>query len=171
VLREDIKALKYAHGLRVVQPLPSVSTNMSSPASLPSLNVPASSNTVDVYIIDTTTCVNGLPVSAFMNPQVPGMSMIVDGCSYSFLIKRKDPSTPSKYDNLLFDLGARKDSENGPTVLVEQAKQMGFSFSVDKDVATILKDDGVDLSSIGGIIWSHYHAVRFSFDVHGLEWY
>jgi hypothetical protein len=94
-----------------------------------------------------------------MQPQIPGFEMIVDGCSYSFLIKHHNPNAKSKYDNLLFDLGARTDFQNGPTVLMEQAKAMGFSFSVEKDVATILKDNGANLADIGGVIWSHCHAV------------
>lgn len=39
------------------------------------------------------------------------------------------------------------------------AKENGFTIEVEKDVATILKENGDDLSKIGGIIWSHYHFV------------
>lgn len=132
---------------------------MPSTVPAPSLNIPESSQTVKVFIIDSTTRVNGLPAAAFTNPQIPGAEMIKDGVSYAFLIKHKNPDAPSKFDTLVFDLGARKDFENGPTVLIEQAQQAGFRFTVDKDVATILKESGQDLNDVGAVIWSHYHAV------------
>ena len=74
----------------------------------PNLNIPASQHTVDVSIIDTTSHVGNIPVKAFMQPEIPGYEFIDAPC-YSFLIKRHNPSTKSKYDTLLFDLGIRKD--------------------------------------------------------------
>lgn len=132
---------------------------MASSATPPSLNVPSSNITVDVSIIDTTTCVNGLPVSAFMEPQIPGEQVITNGVAYAFLVKRKSKDKPSQYDTLIFDLGTRKDFENGPKVIVDQAKESGFTMSVEKDVKTTLEEHGEDINHVGGIVWSHYHVV------------
>lgn len=122
----------------------------------PNLNVPSSSHTVDISIIDTTATVR-LGSSRFFQPDIPGNTMI-NACCYSFLIKHSNPSKPSKYDTLIFDLGVRKDFENGPKVLVDTISSLGpGTVEVEKDVATILSENGVDLKTVGGIIWSHNH--------------
>jgi hypothetical protein len=132
---------------------------MASPTFSPSLNIPSSNSTVDVSIIDSTTSVNGLPVSAFMAPQIPGEQVISNGVSYAFLVKCKSTDKPSQFDTLIFDLGTRKDFENGPKVVVEQAKENGFSMSVEKDIETTLEEHGEDINHVGGIVWSYYHVV------------
>ncbi|KAI7280268.1 Metallo-hydrolase/oxidoreductase [Hortaea werneckii] len=129
---------------------------MPSAEPAPQLNIPSSQHTVDVSIIDTTSHVGNIPTSAFMSPQVPGYDYVQAPC-YSFLINHKNPEAPSKYDQLVFDLGVRKDWENAPAGLIQSAKEGGFTIKVDKDVATILKENGEDLNKIGGIVWSHYH--------------
>ena len=132
---------------------------MASPTPAPDLKIPASEYTVDVSIIDSTLRMSNLPAAAFMSPEVGGYSTINNGVSYSFLIKHKNSAAASKYDTLLFDLGLRKDWENSPNIVVEQAKQFGFQLEVKKNVDEILKDGGDDPAEVGGIIWSHYHLV------------
>ena len=127
----------------------------------PDLNIPASQHTVDVSIIDTTSHVGNIPVAAFMSPAIPGYNLIQAPC-YSFLIKHKNPAKQSKYDQLLFDLGVRKDWKNGPKPVVDRAVNGGFDIRVDKDVAEILRENGDDPKKVGGIIWSHFHWVSTS---------
>jgi hypothetical protein len=128
----------------------------------PTLDIPPSSTTVRVSIIDTT-CHVDISSSLFIEPEIPGHEKLHAPC-FSFLIKHKNPQKPSKYDTILFDLGIRKDHENGPKSVVEQGKQGGVVIKVQKDVAEILRTNGEDPSDVGGIIWSHWHFV-------GSSWY
>ncbi|WPH02675.1 Metallo-hydrolase/oxidoreductase [Acrodontium crateriforme] len=123
---------------------------------LPDLHIPHSRSTVSVSIIDSTGHVSNIPVKAFMEPPVPGYDLLSAPC-YSFLIKRNNPENPSKYDTLLFDLGIRKDVDNSPKVILERINNGGFKVSVSKNISEILQDNGEDLNSVGGIIWSHHH--------------
>jgi glyoxylase-like metal-dependent hydrolase (beta-lactamase superfamily II) len=122
----------------------------------PPMLIPASQNTVEVSIVDTTSFMSGFPASTFVEPDVPGFDTMNAG-SYAFVIKHKHPGSGSKYDTLVFDLGVRKDWENLPKTFVEGIKTAGFGISVEKDVATILRDNGQDLNEVGAIIWSHWH--------------
>jgi len=124
----------------------------------PELNIPHSKHIVHVSIIDTTGHVGKIPVSAFMSPAIPGFEFLQAPC-YSFLIKHDNPEAQSKYDHMLWDLGVRKDWENGPKVVVDRVKAGGFSIEVDKNVVDILRENGDDPEKVGGIIWSHYHWV------------
>lgn len=132
---------------------------MSNAKSAPDLKIPRSEHTVSVSIIDTTVRITGLPVAAFTQPQIDGYSTIVGGCAYAFLIKHHNSATKSKHDTLLFDLGVRKDVQNSPKVVVDQAVAAGFQMEVKKNVYDILQDEGDDPAKVGGIIWSHYHVV------------
>ncbi|TKA65209.1 hypothetical protein B0A55_09010 [Friedmanniomyces simplex] len=125
----------------------------------PDLNIPPSQHTVNVSFIDTTGVVGDMPASLFMTPPIPGFNSLQAPC-YSFLIKHRNSDKPSKYDHLLFDLGIRKDFENGPKVVVDQQKQVKYSVKVEKNVVDILREHGDDPAKIGGIIWSHYHFDR-----------
>ncbi|KAF2994365.1 hypothetical protein E8E13_001363 [Curvularia kusanoi] len=120
----------------------------------PDLNIPESQSTVEISVIDTTSHMSGFPSWTFVEPHVPGFDEMNCG-SYSFLIKHA--SSVSKYDTLLFDLGVRKDWENCPTSFVEGIKQLGSKIEVEKDVATILRENKQSLEEVGGIIWSHWH--------------
>lgn len=128
-------------------------------ATPPDLKIPPSNNTVDVSIIDTTAHVR-IAANRFFQPDIPGNEML-NACCYSFLIKHpSNPSatSPKKYDTLVFDLGVRKDFENGPKVLVDMVNSMGpDTVRVEKNVSDILQEGGVELESVGGIIWSHHH--------------
>lgn len=132
---------------------------MASPKPAPDLKIPESKHTVSVSIIDTTTRVNGLPTAAFTVPTVGAYSVIMGGCSYSFLIEHRNSTSSSKHDRLLFDLGFPTDPENGAQVLVQQMQGSGIEMATEKSVYDILKDQNGEPDSIGGIIWSHYHPV------------
>lgn len=85
---------------------------------------------------------------------------MLSACCYSFLIKGEH-KTNSNYDTLVFDLGLRKDIENSPKSIL-QMLDSGVNVTIESDVATILKQNGVDLKTVGGIIWSHSHLVSTS---------
>ncbi|KAK3675743.1 hypothetical protein LTR78_004384 [Recurvomyces mirabilis] len=124
---------------------------------LPELNIPPSKHIVDVAIIDTTAHGGKLPVAAFMHPAMPGFDMLDAPC-YAFLIKHSNPEKTSKDDQLIFDLGVRKDwRENGPKAIVERIDAFGAEVTVKQDVIDILREHGDDPKKIGGIIWSHHH--------------
>nr|OQO24637.1 hypothetical protein B0A51_08723 [Rachicladosporium sp. CCFEE 5018] len=129
---------------------------MVSAKSPPDLRIPHSTSTVDVSIIDTTAAVIGLPAAYFVEPEIPGLSVVTAPC-YGFLIKHRSSTSKSKYDTFVFDLGVRVDWENSPKSLVDMINGSGASIEVEKDVATILRENGQDLNEIGGIMWSHHH--------------
>ncbi|KAK6398241.1 hypothetical protein LTR65_003321 [Meristemomyces frigidus] len=115
----------------------------------PELNIPHSQHTVDVSIIDTTGYVSNLPIEAFMKPSIPGYDLMEDVPCYSFLVEHNNPEAKSKYDHLLFDLGVRKDWENGPKAVVDQVKGGGFKVEVEKNVVDILRDNEDDPQNAG----------------------
>ena len=62
-------------------------TAAMSPARLPPpVVIPPSQNTVDVYIIDTTSYMSNVPAEAFVDPLVPGFETLNAG-SYAFLLR------------------------------------------------------------------------------------
>lgn len=122
----------------------------------PPVVIPESQNTVEVYIIDTTSYMSGFPSSSFVEPVPQGFETMACG-SYAYLIRHRGGGGDTKYDTVLFDLGVRKDWENCPPDFVQGIKENGFSITVEKDVATILRENGQDLSEVGAIIWSHEH--------------
>lgn len=109
---------------------------------------------MEVYIIDTTSFMSGFPASSFVEPLVPGFDTMNVG-SYAYLIRH--PGSNTKYGTVVFGLGVRKDWENSPETFVAGIKDSRCGISVDKDVATILRENGQDLGEVGAIIWSHWH--------------
>jgi hypothetical protein len=122
----------------------------------PNLNIPASQNTVEVWIIDTTAHVS-VGTAAFMEPHIAGHDKLNAVC-YAFLIKHNNPNAKSKYDTMLFDLGVRTDVENSPKVIAERIRTQ-VKVSVEKGVVDILREQGENPDEVGAIIWSHYHWV------------
>ena len=122
----------------------------SSTKSSPPLNIPSSTSTINVYIIDTTTRINGVPIKLFMEPKYKGIDVFTGVPSFSFLIEH--PPTGRKF---LFDLGIRKDPENLPPRLVKIMEKGGWSFTAEKNVVEILAEGGVDPEDINGIIWRY----------------
>jgi glyoxylase-like metal-dependent hydrolase (beta-lactamase superfamily II) len=120
------------------------------------LRIPHSDKTVNVSIIDTTTRVGNIPLSHYQGPPGCYPTLSVPGeptPSYSFLISHKPSQT-----KVLFDLGLRTDWESTSTPgVLHWLRETKASVSVDKDVATILKDAGVDPQQIDAVIYSHQH--------------
>lgn len=85
-----------------------------------------------------------------LQPDYVGKPLLKAPC-FSFLIEH-----PSRKP-ILFDLGVRKDWEVLPQY--EKWVRLNWYINVEKDVATILKENGwdVDGGAFESIIWSHHH--------------
>ncbi|KAJ9212701.1 hypothetical protein DTO166G4_5648 [Paecilomyces variotii] len=113
------------------------------------LNFPASPHTVQVSIIDSTSKINA-PSDRFLQPRIDGFDRLL-APAFSFLVENQRSGR-----KVLFDLGVRKDWENLAKPLYEAIKDT-FKVEVEKDVAQILRENGVKLEDVEGIIWSHWH--------------
>lgn len=89
-------------------------------------------------------------MAPFLQPDYVGHEHLC-GPSFSFLIEH--PSSKP----VLFDLGIRKDWHVLPSY--PKWVRLKWVINVEKDTATILKENGVDVDggAIGAIIWSHHH--------------
>ncbi|KDN64770.1 putative metallo-beta-lactamase superfamily protein [Colletotrichum sublineola] len=118
-----------------------------------SLNIPASTSTVEVSIIDTTLD-GDLPTAPFLGPAIKGFERwhVV---GYAFLVTHTDSEGNER--RVVFDLGLPKDWEDIPPPVIEAAKAMESNMTAQKYVSEILTENGVDLGSIEALIWSHAH--------------
>ncbi|KAJ7793410.1 beta-lactamase-like protein [Mycena olivaceomarginata] len=121
--------------------------------SFTDLNIPASSSTVTVKIFDVVNNPQAVvvPAVAFMSPVAPGYENMT--CPmFAFLVENTATKT-----RVLFDLGPRKDLENGAPSMAAAVKAGTMSMPVTKDIGEQLEEHGVELSSISAAIWSHSH--------------
>lgn len=116
----------------------------------PDLNIPPSSSTVNVSVIDTTTQVRGVGAYRFLEPSIKGHEYLAVP-AYSFLIRH-----PKFNRTLIYDLGMRKDWWSNP-VLGSTFAEANVDIKVDKSVREILEAEGVDCTKIESIVWSHWH--------------
>ncbi|KAL6415844.1 metallo-beta-lactamase superfamily protein [Ilyonectria robusta] len=117
--------------------------------SSPKFEIPASSATVQVRVIDSTSDIYG-PMNTMIDSPIKGHEFIQ--CpSFSFLVEHVSGR------KVLFDLGLRKDWDNLAPVVVSHLKKDGWKLSVEKGVHEVLEDHGVDRSDVEAIIWSHWH--------------
>ncbi|KAJ6486908.1 hypothetical protein C8R45DRAFT_828022 [Mycena sanguinolenta] len=117
------------------------------------LNIPDSSSTVTVKIFDIVDDPQKVvvPAAAFFTPVAPGYENLT--CPmFAFLVE----NTTTK-QRVLFDLGPRKDLENGAPSVAAAVKAGTISMPVSKDIGEQLSEDGVELESISAAIWSHSH--------------
>lgn len=122
--------------------------------ALAPLNIPLSSATVGVSIIDTTTRIASLPLGAFVGPPMEGFETLT-GVSYSFLITNKEDRS------LLFDLGAPMNWETDLPPLaaasIEALADGGVQINIEAYTNDILTNHSIPLESIEAIVWSHTH--------------
>ncbi|KAJ7794636.1 putative N-acyl homoserine lactonase AttM [Mycena olivaceomarginata] len=121
--------------------------------SFTDLNIPASSSTVTIKIFDVVNDPQAVvvPAVAFMSPVAPGYENMT--CPmFAFLVENTATKT-----RVLFDLGPRKDLENGAPGMAAAVKAGMMSMPVTKDIGEQLEEHGVELSSISAAIWSHSH--------------
>lgn len=125
----------------------------------PKLNIPRSSNTVEISIINTTATIRGVDAWKFLEPPIEGHEWLAVPC-FSVLIHH-----PFQDRTLVFDLGIRKDWWNLAPSLQARFKAGGYRIEVEKGVREILEencgDGGVgvvtDTSKIEAVVWSHWH--------------
>ena len=120
---------------------------MSSPSAV---NIPASSSTVRVSIIDTSLDAY-LPTSHFFGPTIKGFENF-RAVAYAFLITHTDNN--GKERKIVFDLGTPKDLEQDfPPSVGEGVKAMFGSIKVDKYVSEILEENNIPIESIESVVW------------------
>ena len=117
----------------------------------PSLNIPPGAS-VKVQIIDSTARIQA-PVDLFMYPAMAGHELMRVP-AFSFLVEQL-----SSGRKVLFDLGLRKDWQSLPPAVMKLIDVPGWDLKIEKNVAEILQENGVDVAggAIEGIVWSHWH--------------
>lgn len=114
------------------------------------VSLPSGSTTITLKLINPVMFGPG-KVNRMMGPPVPGLDTFEEVPSISFLLEH-----PSGR-RLVWDLGIRKDYQNYAPKVASYIPSTGYSFRIDKDVAEVLRDGGVPLNTVEGIIWSHWH--------------
>jgi hypothetical protein len=113
----------------------------------PALNIPVSSNTVNVRVLETTTIIKGHPDTLF-EPTVGGKTSITWN-TYAFLVEN-----PRNGKKIMFDLGMRPDWQNLAKPLLNGLASH-FKLTAEKGVSQILEGEGVQLRDINSIIWRY----------------
>jgi hypothetical protein len=112
----------------------------------PNISIPDSNVTVTVKLINSVNFGPAI-IKRFMAPPVPGLETFKTSPSLSFFIEH-----PSGR-RLVFDLGIRKDYQNYSASIAEYLPTTNYNIQVEKNVADILEDEGIELSSIEAVIW------------------
>jgi hypothetical protein len=110
------------------------------------LNIPASSNTVSVKIIDICT-ISDVPSEKLFAPIIPGTKPVAPVPALIFLVEH-----PSG-QKVLFDLGIRKDWENLSPAIVQRLKTVGHKPHIEKNASEFLDENGIGKESINAVIW------------------
>ena len=121
----------------------------SFPAPALSLPPTSTSNTCELWAIDTT-CDIVCPSGSLVEPEVKGHEFL-NLPTFAFYIHNV-----ALNKRILFDNGARKDWWNAPPSMAESIRRTA-GVHVEDDVYDILDRGGVDPSSISAIVWSHWH--------------
>lgn len=116
----------------------------------PSLDIPPSTSTVRVSIINTT-CDILCPASNFVKPPIPGQSYL-NFPIFAFLIEHA-----ASGKKILFDAGARKDWWNLAKVVQGLFAEKIPGVRIGKGINEILREGGVDMRGVGSVVWSHWH--------------
>lgn len=119
-------------------------------SSSPKLNIPVSSNTCQLSIVNTT-CNITCPTHYLIEPKVAGYDWL-NLPTFSFYIKHEKSGA-----ELLFDLGSRKDWQNSVPQIAALVNDHVNGLKVDKDVLEIVQEGGVNVANIEALILSHWH--------------
>ncbi|KAK5213157.1 hypothetical protein LTR41_000736 [Exophiala xenobiotica] len=115
-----------------------------------SLNIPRSSQTCQLSIINTT-CDITVPPPWLVEPKINGYDWL-NLPTYSFHLKHASSGT-----EVLFDLGGRKDWENFVPKLSKLVRERMPGLRITKDVVDILPEGSVDITDIQAAVLSHHH--------------
>ncbi|KAG8167424.1 hypothetical protein KVR01_003113 [Diaporthe batatas] len=118
-------------------------------------NIPESSTTVDVSVIDTDTTVHLNP-ELFWRPKVDGFTGL-HAPIYCFLVSNRRTG-----ENVLFDLGTRPDWRNYAPKTVDLISattivKPGTDVPTMLDEAAHSGDTNVSRADVSAVIWSHNH--------------
>lgn len=102
-----------------------------------------------VCIIDSTMRIHDMPTSLLLEPPMDGLEKLPSIGSWSFLVKS------STGESVLFDLGAAADIETSLPLVAGQIEQLKVKIEVEKNVADILKENGIDPGTIKSVIWRY----------------
>jgi glyoxylase-like metal-dependent hydrolase (beta-lactamase superfamily II) len=116
----------------------------------PSLNIPTSSSTCQLSIINTT-CDIAVPPHYLVEPKIEGHEWL-NQPTFSFYIKHEIFGK-----ELLFDLGTRADWWNSVPHINDLISNHIPGFRVKEDVVDILVRGNVNLKSIDAFVLSHWH--------------
>ncbi|KAJ5768254.1 hypothetical protein N7533_000837 [Penicillium manginii] len=111
---------------------------------------PPSDSTVRVRMIDTKSFMS-LHAFSFVKPVMPGHERM-SVTTVAFLIENERLGKKA-----MFDLGTRKDYWNSPPFTLTRIEAAIPGVKIEKDVTEILQEQGMKLSEIDDIIWSHSH--------------
>jgi len=129
---------------------------MTSTVEPSGIHIPASSSTVRVKLLEGVRRLVDPAQFYWSSPAGVTTNENMDAPVWCFLVEHA-----SSGRRVMFDLGARMDLDGQPQA-VKNDVEMGMIMDVEKDVATQLKEGGVELESVEAVIWSHGH-----FDHHG----
>ncbi|KAG8631915.1 hypothetical protein KVT40_001055 [Elsinoe batatas] len=119
-------------------------------ASTNGVKVPEGETSVGLRLINPVNFGPAI-LERFMAPPVPGLETFKTCPSLSFLIEH--PSGRK----LVWDLGIRKDWQNYSPSIAAYLPTTKYKIQVEKNVADILRDGGVELETIEAVVWSHWH--------------
>ncbi|KAF8912610.1 beta-lactamase-like protein [Mucidula mucida] len=122
---------------------------------LPVLPVSPTGATVSVRAIQVGSII--VPVSLFFSPVVQGYELETLPVM-AYLIEH---DVKGNMERIMFDLGTRADITQLPPAFHAKWKARepmgGKMTSPEKDVATQLREGGIELDSVKAVVWSHYH--------------
>ena len=113
-------------------------------------DLPKGTSTITAWAINTTTDMV-VEANMFAKPDIPGFEQWALH-TFAFLLHN-----PRLGRTVLFDSGSRKDWWNLPPAVVTRIKASTPRLKVERGVAEILKNGGVDLEAIDDIVVSHWH--------------
>jgi hypothetical protein len=121
-----------------------------TPKIPPPLNIPSSTVSVEVSVIDPGARFE-LPVDVLFKQKDLGGKTSLKGPTFGFLIEHGSGR------KIMFDLGARPDWENYSPRIQKFVGAGGWVKERGVGIVKILEENGAKLENIEAVVWSHYH--------------
>ena len=112
--------------------------------------IPKGSSTCKLYLIDSKCDIVSL-AKTVVEPEMVGHEYL-NLPDFAWLIINETTD-----EHVLFDLALRKDWENSTPVIAEILRTVIPGIKIESDVPTVLKENGIDLSTITTVVMSHWH--------------